>query len=39
MQSNPQIGGCVGSAIVEASSYWFLIDPTSPKMSCWPLTK
>ena len=22
-----------------ASSYWFLIDPTGPQMSFWPLTK
>ena len=33
------IGGCVGSAIVGASSYWFLIDPTGHQMSFWPLTK
>ena len=33
------IGGCVGSAIVGASSYWFLINPTGHHMSFWPLTK
>ena len=33
------IGSCVGGATVGASSFWFLIDPTGPQMSFWPLTK
>merc|ERR1712112_761532 len=32
------IGTYVGAATVGASSYWFLIDPTGPRMSMWQLT-
>ena len=36
---------CEGSTVkvryttAGASSYWFLIDPTGPQMSFWPLTR